>query len=246
MSFAFVTNREGNIMETHKARKVKFINRKLPKRHTTKEDAVKAVYGFAAKDTVKFCIDRIYVEGDKLVATDGKWLLVLEGDWGKDGMYHVSKDGELLPDTVGGTYPKYQDVIPERDAEFEYELDLKDTIEYLCQIIPMAIRPDDTAPIDVVYNTDGSIGFGCNNQKDVVVAKINILKKFIFLGSVDAVKLLRLLEWHYAVGGEKVTFQWVQKNKPILMATGTPLEATSILMRMKSSKTLELKCYEEA
>ena len=68
-------------------------------------------------DETRYILNHVLVDGNKIVATDGRRLHMLEADWGLgDGLYSAVKTPRkivLVEATDAGTYPKYSQVIPD-------------------------------------------------------------------------------------------------------------------------------------
>ncbi|KKL96598.1 hypothetical protein LCGC14_1842880 [marine sediment metagenome] len=63
----------------------------------------------------RFSIEHVYVPENRLVATDGRRLIVVNIEHKiKEGLYPVTKDGYLLKADVDGEFPKYQDIVPDK------------------------------------------------------------------------------------------------------------------------------------
>ncbi len=67
-----------------------------------------------ARLSSRYAIDCVLVVEDKIVATDGRKLVVIEKAHKiKPGLYYITQDGFMLPDAVKGNFPKYQDILLE-------------------------------------------------------------------------------------------------------------------------------------
>ncbi|KKK60695.1 hypothetical protein LCGC14_3021790, partial [marine sediment metagenome] len=61
----------------------------LPKARAkaVKEDHIKSVFVATSKEASRYAINGILVEGENLVATDGRRMFIAKGKWGKGGVY---------------------------------------------------------------------------------------------------------------------------------------------------------------
>jgi len=65
-----------------------------------------------AEESARYSFDRVSVEENKLVATDGRRLVEINiGHKIEPGLYFCTSDGFLLK-TTEGKFPKYKDIIP--------------------------------------------------------------------------------------------------------------------------------------
>ncbi len=65
-----------------------------------------------AKTSTRYALEYVFVEENRLVATNGKKLVVIEKEHDiEPGLYYLTVDGFLLADVDGNSYPKYQSIL---------------------------------------------------------------------------------------------------------------------------------------
>lgn len=78
-------------------------------------DLKKLLLECRAKESIRYALNGICVQENKLVVTDGRRLVEVEYTHEiKVGNYFCTTDGWLL-DFVDGKFPKYQDIIPKKN-----------------------------------------------------------------------------------------------------------------------------------
>lgn len=96
----------------------KFITKEM--NHFRLHGAVRSILrNTVAKLSTRYALECVLVAKDKLVATDGRKLVIVEKTHKiKPGLYYITQDGFMLPDAVEGNFPKYQDILL-KDAKAE-------------------------------------------------------------------------------------------------------------------------------
>lgn len=83
-----------------------------------------------AKTSTRYALEYVFVEENKLVATNGKKLIVIEKRHEIDpGLYHLTDDGFLLADVDNSRYPKYHDILLDKSEVTVTPISLCDTSE---------------------------------------------------------------------------------------------------------------------
>ncbi len=160
----------------------------LPKAKTKNEDFVKAVGVARSSDPeVKMAaISGLFVDGDKLVATDGRRMFIAKGKWGKDGLYlNVdAKKGTLGKlDTSGVKFPPYKDIIPHYPQSDAIVIDDLQSVWNRLQRASLLATEEATGVV-AILNTDGSLGFA-SQVPEVGHAEINVNQGGKILGGIN-------------------------------------------------------------
>lgn len=190
----------------------------LPKAKTEKADHIKALYKATAKETTKYAINGVKVEGDTIIATDGRRLFFAKGEWGKDGLYLDAaslKNGLLGKlDKTGAKFPTWRDILPDVSGEKPILVGDLDTIwrnVRQAQIMTAAEAPG----IAVIANKDGTLGFATASP-EMGHAEINIRPGGKILGGVNPQFLLDVLSFHAIRGNKSFEFYFPDWQRPIL------------------------------
>lgn len=88
---------------------------------------------FLPKQVFGYALDYVLGDGTKLVATDGRKLVVLDvegADFGKRSLHTLTADGYLLPVGEVGNFPKYEVIIPADKDVQKQELPSKSSCDY--------------------------------------------------------------------------------------------------------------------
>lgn len=194
----------------------------LPKAKTKKEDHIKAVYAAAAKESERYNITGVKVEGNTLIATDGRRMFWAKGEWGKDGLYldvAALKKG-LLGKPFKPTkkekinFPKWKEIVPEvskRDAILVE--DLETILRHVRQAA--SITSEETKGILIIENKDGSLGFSAATP-EVGHVEINVMLGGRILGGVNPRFLMDAIRFHAIRGDTAFEFYFKNFDRPIL------------------------------
>jgi len=192
--------------------------RQLPKAKTKKQDYIKAILKATTKENSRFAINGVLVEGDNLVATDGRRLFVAKGKWGKDGIYlnRTSLNNGLLgkADKSGLKFPKWQDIFPDYAKEQVIIIDDFETVwRRLHQAASMT--SEESKGITILVNKDGSLGFAAA-APEIGHTEINVLPGAKILGAANSSFLLDAIAFHAIRGDKQIRFFFPYADRPIL------------------------------
>jgi len=205
----------------------------LPKAKTKKTDHIKAVYVATSGDVTesRYGINGIFVEGDNLVATDGRRMFIAEGKWGKDGIYLDKtslKNGVLgKTDKTGAKFPHWQDIVPyvsSRDAIIVE--DFSKVWRHVHQAALMA--NEDSAGLVILANKDGSLGFATASP-EVGHSEVNVWPGAEILGAVNPQFLIDSIAFHAKRGNESFEFYFQHPERPILTRSSDGKTSTVIM-----------------
>ena len=205
----------------------------LPKAKTKKEDHIKAVYVAAEKGVgTRYAINGILVEGDNLVATDGRRMFWAKGKWGKDGIYLDAaslKKGVLgKVDKTGQKFPTWKDIVPDvssRDAilvpsggvSMDIDTVYREDLDTVYRRVRQAalITTEESKGITIIVNIDGSLGFAAA-APEVGHVEINIQTGGRILGAVNPTFLMDVIRFHAIRGNPQFEFYFNNFDRPIL------------------------------
>lgn len=217
-----------------KMQKVKGVSRKttrkarpskppvLPKAKTSPADHIKEIYKAAAKETTRYGISGVKVEGDDIVATDGRRLFWAKGKWGKDGLYLDTaslKNGLLgkpytgKPEKTGVKFPNWRDIVPDVSGEKPIYVEAE-ALWYQVRRAQLMTSPEAPA-ITVIANKDGSLGFAAASP-EIGHAEINVQSGGRILGGVNPEYLLDAIKFHAIRGNKEFEFYFPDWDRPIL------------------------------
>jgi hypothetical protein len=211
----------------------------LPKAVKSDSDMVKAVFE-VSEDPKKLKTDQdkerryavtgVHVDGDRLIATDGRRMFVANGKWGKDGVYvdRISlKNGQLGKPNPELTFPKWKEIIPEYDRTDAIRVkDLPTVWRRVRQA--MTMTSEETKGMVVVVNTDGELGFATATP-DQGHAEINIRPGAKILGGVNPEFFLDILAFHAKRGNAEFDLYFPQADRPLLSKSDDG-KTTTVLM----------------
>ncbi len=218
----------------------------LPRVSVKKEDYVKGVYKAANKDATRYALNGVYVEGENLVATNGRRMFIAKGKWGKDGIYLDSKslkDGVLgkssTKDAEGEElrFPNWKDIIPtDYDAT---DLIVIDDLETTARRMKQAalIVTTDSPGIMVIKNKNGSLGFACASP-EVGHSEINVNLGGQILGAVNPNYFIEALQFHALRGDTRVEFYFPHPDRPVLIK-GQQGKTITLTMPVKAGEVSE-------
>ena len=211
--------------------------RQLPRAKTKKQDFVKAIQKASSREESKYAISGLYVEGDNLIATDGRRLFVAKGKWGKDGIHKnpASLRQGLLGgvDKSGQKFPAWKDIFPDYEGKDAITIgpnavnnDLPTVWRRLHQAASMTT--EETRGIVVILNKDGSLGFAAS-APEVGHTEINVNPGGKILGAVNPGFLMDALQFHAVRGDNTIDFYFPFPDRPIL-TVGPHGETKTIVM----------------
>ncbi len=196
--------------------------RQLPKAKTKKEDFIKAIRKASTTDESRYAISGVYVEGNELVATDGRRLFVAKGKWGKDGLYKDNKSlskGVLGKADKEGKFPAWKDIMPDYSKEEAITIsfnafnnDLPTVWRRLHQATSMT--SEESQGVLVILNKDGSLGFAVS-APEVGHAEINVRPGGKILGAANPHFLMDALAFHAIRGDSPIEFYFPFPDRPI-------------------------------
>lgn len=195
----------------------------LPKAKIKKEDHIKAVYVAATKEKEPaeryHAINGIKVEGDIIVATDGRRMFWAKGKWGKDGLYldAVSlKKGSLgKPTKEKINFPQWRDIIPDVSDQKPILVDLEAALSHVRQAV--ILTSEESRGITVIENKDERLGLGfAAAAPEVGHAEINIEPGGRILGAVNPQYLLDAIKFHAIRGDTVIEFYFKNFDRPVL------------------------------
>jgi hypothetical protein len=182
----------------------------------TPQDRFKATGAATAKVASHYAIAGVFVDGNKIVATDGHRMFIAKGkkgEWGKDGIYEVGKGGAKGA-KIEGNFPRYSDVIPKVDeAKPTATVHIESTWRNLRR--SDAMRDDERNGAVVVLNPDGSLGFA-TYLVETGSSEINVKDGYKVLGAVDPTFMREALEFHARHGESSVKLWFENPNKPFV------------------------------
>lgn len=190
----------------------------IPKAKTAKEDHIKAIGVARSSEEVKaYSITGLLVDGDKLVATDGRRMFIAKGKWGKDGLYlNVDyKKGTLGKlDTSGAKFPAYEDIIPDYPSSDAIIIDDLPTVWNRLQRASL-LTTEETKGVVVILNEDGSLGFA-SQSPEVGHVEINVNQGGKILGGINPSFVLEALAFHAQRGDKTIELFFPQPDRAIL------------------------------
>ena len=191
----------------------------LPKAKTKIEDIIKGVFVAAGKEDVRYPINGVLVEGDNIVATDGRRMFVAKGKWGKDGIYMdvaALKKGSLgKPTKEKVTFPKWKEIVPEVSKRDAILVDLEAALTHVRQAA--IVTTEESKGITIIENKDSSLGLGfAAAAPEVGHAEINVYPGGKILGSVNPRYLLDAIRFHAIRGDTVIEFYFKNWDRPIL------------------------------
>jgi len=220
--------------------------KQLFKAKTKKEDFIYAIQKATAKETSRYAISGVLVEGDNLVTTDGRRMFMAKGKWGKDGIYTDNtslRKGVLgKADKSGMKFPKWQDIIPDISNEKAI------TISYnaINNELPMVWRrlhqaasltTEESKGVLIILNKDGSLGFAAS-APEVGHTEINVQPGGKILGAANPRFLMDALDFHAIRGDETVNFYFPFPDRPIF-TTSPDGKTRTVTMPVKTGQTSE-------
>jgi len=220
--------------------------RQLPKAKTKKEDFIYAIQKASSKETSRYAISGLLVEGDNLVATDGRRLFTAKGKWGKDGIYTDNtslRKGVLgKADKTGMKFTKWQDIIPDISEENAITI----SINAINNELPMVWRrlhqaasmtSEESKGVLVILNKDGSLGFAAS-APEIGHTEINVQPGGKILGAANPSFLIDALAFHAIRGDSPIEFYFPYPDRPIL-TTGPRGETRTLTMPVNAGQTSE-------
>ncbi len=203
--------------------------RALPKAKVKQEDSIKAVYVATASESTRYALNGIWVEGENIVATDGRRMFMAKGKWGKDGLYlnqATLAKGILGKSDKKAQFPKWKDIVPlvhKSDAIIVDDLDL------LWRRVRQAsiIMTEESPGIIILVNKDGSLGFSAATP-EVGHSEINVWPGARILAGVNPMFLIDAIAFHATRGDTSIEFYFQEADRPIL--TRSPDGKTSTIL----------------
>ena len=190
----------------------------LPKAKTKKEDYIKAVFVAASKEDSRYAIAGVFVEGDNIVATDGRRMFWAKGKWGKDGVYldqAVLKKGSLGKlSKTDLKFPGWRDIVPDvnkRDAILIE--DLETLLRHVRQAASMTT--EESSGITIIVNKDGSLGFAAA-APEVGHVEVNVNAGGKILGAANPRFLMDAINFHAIRGNPAFEFYFKNYDRPIM------------------------------
>lgn len=221
----------------------------VPKADKTKEGGVKAVHEASATESSRYAINGVYVEGDTIVATDGRRLFAAKekkGFWGKDGLYAgASLKKGLLKEKGEGNFPKWRNVVPlvsEQDA-IRVE-DLPQMWRRVRQAMTMTSEEGYGPIVVLVLNNDGTLGFA-SGAPDAGHVEINVKEGGKILGGVNGDFLLDAIAFHAKRGDNALDMFFAEADKPMMTRSQDGKNLT-VTMSVNIGDTSALRAAEEA
>lgn len=223
--------------------------RQLPRAKTKKQDFVKAIRVASATESERYAITGVSVEGNELIATDGRRIFVAKGKWGKDGLYldkaSISKGILGKVDKSGKKFPAWKDILPDYSKEQAIEIspnainnDLPTVWRRLHQA--SVITTEESKGIIVILNKDGSLGFAAS-APEVGHTEINVNPGGKILGAASPRFLMDALAFHTIRGDKSIDFYFPFPDRPIL-TIGPHGETKTITMPVTAGEpSVELK-----
>lgn len=211
----------------------------LPKAKAKKEDFVKAVSIASSKEKADkgYAIGGVKVEGNNLVATDGRRMFIAKGKWGVSGIYtdknSLSKGlfGQKVKTEL--VFPKWQDIVPDYSKEKAITIgpnavnnDLPTVYRRIKQAI--LVTTEESKGLVVILNKDGSLGFAAS-APEVGHAEINVNPGGKILGAASPRFLMESLEYHSIRGDKEIDFYFPHPDRP-MMTIGSHGETKTIIM----------------
>lgn len=190
----------------------------LPKAVKTKEDNIKAVYQASTREATRYAIDGLLVEGDTIIAIDGRRMFWLKGKWGKDGLYLNAaslKKGKLGKVYKKGEkkFPKWQDIVP--DISDQQPILVNTEATWSDARRAALLTSEESRGIVIVLNKDGSLGFA-GAAPEVGHAEINVQPGGKILGGVNPDFFLDMLAFHAKRGDASFEFYSIGPERPML------------------------------
>jgi hypothetical protein len=166
----------------------------------------------------KYAIQGLYVDKDKLVATDGHRMFIVKGKWGKTGLYlnpaSFAKGTLGKLDTSGAKFPKYEDIIPDYPTSDAIVIDDLDALNRRL-LQASTLLSVESGGVVAILNPDKSIGFA-SSSPEVGHAEINVQPGGKILGGMNPNFLMDALELHSRRGDKRIKFYFPDPSKPIL------------------------------
>ncbi len=194
--------------------------KKLPKiKPSTNEDSIKAIFQAASKEATRFAINGVLVEGENLVATDGRRMFVAKGEWGKEGIYldaTALKKGLLGKAEKKGKvrFPEWKQIIPDVSDQKPIVIDdLNVMARHVQQAASMTSV--ESPGMLIIANQDGSLGFS-GAAPEIGHAEINVHPGGKILGAVNPRFLLDMITYHARRGDNTFEFFFPKPDRPIL------------------------------
>lgn len=196
----------------------------LPKAKTKIEDHIKAVYMASAGETERYAINGVNVEGDIIIATDGRRMFWAKGKWGKDGIYldaaalKKGSLGKLAKEKIN--FPKWQDIVPDVSDQKPIHVPSGGVYEDLDTVLrrvrqAASITTEESRGITVIENKDGSLGFAAA-APEVGHVEINVNPGGKILGAVRPSFLMDVIKYHAIRGDRAFEFYFSDPTRPIL------------------------------
>ena len=212
----------------------------LPKAKTKQEDHIKAVNVASASETTRYALNGVLVEGENLVATDGRRMFMAKGKWGKGGIYLDKaslKDGKLGKAEKEGIFPKWQDIVPlvsTRDAIIVDDLDL------IWRHIHMAslITTEESKGVTILVNKDGSLGFAAASP-EVGHSEINVWPGAKILAGYNPQFLIDAIAFHAKRGDTAIEFYFPEQAERPLLTRSPDGKTSTILMPINLGEVSE-------
>ena len=187
----------------------------FPRPVKTNQQKINAIMQIAAKNTTRYAINRLLVDGEKIIAIDGRRLFILKGkkgQWGNDGVYNVVKG--KLTNKIEGTFPSYNELIPPHGPDnITAKIILTKTIGDLRRATIMTSV--ESKGVSMVLNPDGTLGFS-SISPEIGSAEINIQDGYTTLCGINPLFLIHALEFHLKTGDTKINLWFIANDKPII------------------------------
>lgn len=198
----------------------------LPKAAKNAAEQVQAVFA-AARDPKEltdkdrerlYGLTGVHIDGENLVATDGRRMFIAKGQWGEDGTYTdqaALKRGSLGKLNTEVTFPKWRDVMP--DTSGQQAVRVEDIATVWRRVHQAGVMADEryNRPVVVVLNTDGSLGFVAA-MADAGTAEINTRPGGRILGGLRSDYLLDVLAFHAKRGNKAFDLYFNKPDSPMV------------------------------
>ena len=192
----------------------------LPKAKTKIEDNIKAVYAAADKGVeARPAFSGVKVEGDTLIASDGRRMFWAKGKWGKDGLYldvATLKKGSLgKPTKEKINFPKWRDIVPDVSDQKPILVNLEAALSHIRQAA--ILTSEESKGITVIENKDERMGLGfAAASPEVGHAEINVEPGGRILGALNPQYLLNVIKFHAIRGDTNIEFYFSDPTRPML------------------------------
>lgn len=198
---------------------------RLPDKCKTVEEVRLAVGVARAKEESRYALNAIFIDGKRIMATDGNRMFIAigkKGEWGRNGLYGLTPKGGL--EKHEGNFPPYKDVIPVKHSDMTV-VQLTDIEKLVRQARQARIMTDDEHKgMGVHLNRNKTLGFASRCEQGS--AEINFRPESKLLFGIRPDYFIDALEFAARMGDLMVEMRCEAPNRPVVIEGKRSLSVT--------------------